>query len=554
MRRMFVSILILFGLSTSNALLGQDTPSVDQTPDALSQVPVPPPMGWTTWSHYTHNFTSQNVLDNAHALVSTGLAAKGYKFVNIDGGWEASERDAQGSLQPDPVNFPNGMLPVAQQIHGLGLKFGMYTSAGATTCAGKPGSGRTAQDSQTHFAADTALFNSWGFDFLKLDACYVYIAPGQTPEDAFHQAFAEEYQALQSLHRPVLFSESAPAYFPDTPQWYDILSWVANYGQLWRTGLDLGHYDPSHPTLDQFPTVLWNYTYNLPLGRFQSPGKWDDPDFVIAGDPELTIPESRTQFALWAMMSAPLILGADLTQLSPNALAILGNSRVIAVDQDPLGKMATLLERNASTDVLVKPLADGYAVAVPNRGDTPQQLTISATDLGFSAQCSFALQDLWSGSTTPSAHQISAQIASHDTGIWKLSPSAQCGTRSRSGAIIMTVPSQKQKLNTYAQCLSSSGQVEVCTAGRDQAWTVSPLGQLIDQNGLCLEDFNGQIVQAQCMPNWWREQWTYTQAGNLINRVDHRCLSAAVTNGLPSTLEIEACGYNLANQIWSLPN
>jgi alpha-galactosidase len=516
-----------------------------------------PPMGWSTWTQYQRNFTAQNVIDNACALVTTGLASKGYRFVNIDGGWMAPERDAQGNLQPDPDKFPNGMLPIAQQIHRLGLKFGIFSNSGVATGGGLPGSGATAADPQGYFALDTALFDSWGFDYLKLDAYQLYVPPGETEEQAAYSAFTKESELLKALHRPIVFSESAPAYFiTEAPQYYDVLSWVGQYGQLWRTGTDIVHFNPTDPDLDQFASVEWNYTYNLPLSRFQKPGNWDDPDFVIAGNPELTIPESRTQFALWSMMSAPLILGADLTQITPDVLAIIGNSRVISVDQDPLGKMATLISRDAEHDVLIKTLQNSYAVAVFNRSDSPIQVSIPATGLGFDARCTFTLQDLWTGSSQWWIKTIEAQIEPHDTGIWNLSPYPSCRARSQSGTIMMTVPLEQSstKLTQYAECLSSAGEVEICSGDADETWTVEADGRLVDKHGLCLDDIGGEPMQVQCGPAA-TQRWRYTEAGNLINGGDGLCLSAKVAeNNLPSTLEMSPCGYDLANQIWSLPN
>jgi alpha-galactosidase len=551
-------LLVLLSSGPCTLPAGHSPSSTVQSRSDSSGLAARPPMGWSTWTHYQRNLTAQNVLDNACALVTTGLEAKGYQFVNIDGGWMAAERDAQGNLQPDPVKFPNGMLPIAQQIHRLGLKFGIFTNSGVATGGGLPGSGATAADPQGHFAADTALFESWRFDYLKLDAYQLYVPPGETQEQVTYSAFTKEDELLRALHRPIVFSESAPAYFiTEAPQYDQVLSWVGQYGQLWRTGTDIVPFDPTNPDLDQFASVVWNYTYNLPLGRFQRPGNWDDADFVIAGDPELTIPESRTQFALWSMMSAPLILGADLTQITPDALAIVGNSRVIAVDQDPLGKMSTLISRDVDHDVLIKTLLNGDAVAVFNRSDSPIQVSIPATELGFHARCAFNLQDLWTGSAQWSVKTIEAQIEPHDTGIWILSPYASCGARSQSGTIIMTVPLEESRtrLTQYAECLSSAGQVEVCSGDADETWTVEADGRLVDEHGMCLDDIGGEPMQVQCgaAPT---QQWRYTEAGNLIDGSDGLCLSAKVAaeNNLPSTLEVAPCGYNVANQIWSLPN
>ena len=105
-----------------------------------------------------------------------------------------------------------------------------------------------------------------------------------------------------------------------------------------------------------------------PLGRFQKPGGWNDADFVIGGDDGMSVEETRSQMALWSMMSAPLILSVDVGALTPESVAILGNKAVIAVDQDAAGKDATLIRRNPEMDILFKKLSGGdYAVAVLNR-------------------------------------------------------------------------------------------------------------------------------------------------------------------------------------------
>ena len=191
----------------------------------------------------------------------------------------------------------------------------------------------------------------------------------------------------------------------------------------------MANYHGKTATHERFASVLWNYSYNLPLGRFQTPGNWDDPDFIIGGDTGMTLAESRSQLALWAMMSAPLILSSDIDQLTPAAVRILGNRAVLAVDQDPLGRMATLLRRSASSDVLIKPLHDGgYAVAVLNRSTTELPARLNAADLGFEGgACRFDARNLWSGE-----HQtaVAALRAAHRCARYRhLDDSAECRLR-----------------------------------------------------------------------------------------------------------------------------
>ena len=506
-------------------------------------------MGWNDWAHYQCNFTAQTILDNAHELVKTGLAARGYNTVTIDDCWMLKDRDAKGDLQPDPQRFPHGMKSVIEAVHALGLKFGIYEDAGYATCGGFAGSGEPEHGGKGHFFQDAKLFASWGVDYLKLDGCNVYVAPGETRDEAYRSAYQQENAALKRAGRPVVFSESAPAYFQGSPQWYDVLSWVRGYGQLWREGSDIATYDVKDPGRSRFRSVMWNYSYNLPLGRFQSPGNWNDADFIIGGDDGMTVAESRSQLALWSMMSAPLILSSDLGKVSPAAVAILGNKDVLAVDQDPLGRMATLIRRTPALDVLFKELQGGdYAVAVLNRSSAARHVEVGPADFGFGGGgCRFHARNLWNGEVQPSAAMLQAAIAAHDTAIWRIRPSASCGMPSRTGAIVRIEPDARRENVSYTRCLTAPGSVETCAGTAAETWTVTGEGAL-QSGGRCLTANKGKASLATCQASA-AQRWHYTLAGNLINRGSHLCL----TGSNAGDLTLESCGDNLASQIWSLP-
>src|SRR6185312_9864054 len=207
----------------------------------------------------------------------------------------------------------------------------------------------------------------------------------------------------------------------------------------------------------RFHSVLWNYAYNLPLGRFQQPGNWNDADFIIGGDSGMTLAESRSQVALWSMMSAPLILSSNLDKLSTQAIAVLSNDTIIAIDQDPLGRMATLVRRSPKMDVLLKPLSNGdYAVAVLNRSAATQKIDLHPADLGFAAKadCSLNAQNLWTKSGPATVSTLQANIATHDTAIWRIRPASSCGKPTRSGAITMIAPGKhRESIEGYTVCL-----------------------------------------------------------------------------------------------------
>lgn len=524
---------------------------------AAHSLAMTPPMGWNDWAHYQCRFTAQDILANAHALVKSGLAARGYNTVTIDDCWMLKDRDAAGNLQVDPQRFPHGMKPIADAVHALGLKFGIYEDAGYLTCGKFAGSGVPKGGGKDHFVEDARLFASWGVDYLKLDGCNLYVPKGGNTQSVYREAYAAESAALKSVNRPIVFSESAPAYFQDSSDWYDVLTWVREYGQLWREGTDIRIFRPNKPDAPRFPSVLWNYAYNLPLGRFQKPGNWNDSDFILGGDAGLSMAETRSQVALWSMMSAPLILSSNVEKLNAEAVTILGNKAVIGIDQDALGRMATLVRRNESMDVLFKPLSDGsYAVAVLNRSDKSIRAELRPVDFGFAANtdCRIDAQDLWSGKHDGTASSLQAQIGAQDTAIWKIHPTSSCGRPSRSGTITMitATTSEQHDIADYSRCLAASGSVEQCGGTAAEGWTVTADGAL-KSDGNCLAVADGKPAMQRCSVSK-NQRWKYTLAGNLVNAEDNECLTTADSTAWPRSLMMHACGKNQPNQIWSLPN
>ncbi|HEV3357311.1 MAG TPA: ricin-type beta-trefoil lectin domain protein [Pseudonocardiaceae bacterium] len=525
-------------------------------PAALTTIPATaaplaptPPMGFNDWAHYQCDYTEQTILANADALVSTGLAAKGYDTVTIDDCWPAKTRDANGNLVADSTRFPDGMAYVGDYLHQRGLKFGIYEDAGTSTCGGYPGS-------WGHFQQDAQTFASWGVDYLKLDGCNLPTVSGETTEQVYQSAYSQEAAALAKVNRPIVFSESAPAYFQGQPDWYSVLTWVKQYGQLWREGYDIATYDSSNPNASRWNSVLTNYGYNNPIGRYSGPGNWNDPDFLIAGDGGLSIDESRSQVALWAMMAAPMIMSSDIGQLSAASVAVLGNSDVIAVDQDSLGKQGTVAAQNGTTDVLYRPLANGdRAVAILNRSGSSITTSTTAAAVGFTApNCTYSVKDLWAGTTSTSTGTIGATIPAHGTAIFRVTPASGCGATEPTGQIA----------GTSGKCVDDSGSgtsdgnpiiLWPCSGNANQRWqlpgdgTVRTLGKCLDTNG-----GSGTKAELATCTGGTDQQWTYQLNGNLINKQSGLCLD--VTGGGSSdgtALESWSCGANQLNQIWSLP-
>ncbi|MCK7624839.1 glycoside hydrolase family 27 protein [Streptomyces sp. RS10V-4] len=377
-----------------------------------------PPMGWNNWSYYQCGELSERVvLDNARALVSSGLAHRGYRTVTVDDCWMTKQRGPKGELVADTAKFPHGMAYLGQELHRMGLKFGIYEDVGTLTCGKYPGS-------LGHFAQDARQFASWGVDYLKADGCNVPVPQGQSKERVFHDLYAQQSRALRATGRPITFSISAPAYFQFAGDqvWHQVIRWSAQLGNLWRGGKDIA-VQQSSPAA-KWASIAYNFRYNANLADLQRPGRWNDPDFLLVGDSGLSRDEMQSQMSLWAVMAAPLISSTDLTRLSPGALAILGNREVIAVNQDPLGVQGHIVQQDGDAVVLAKPLRDGdRAIALFNGGDRARTLSLTAGAAGLPEADSYRVRDLVTGRSGRVARTIVARdVPPHATVLYRVRP------------------------------------------------------------------------------------------------------------------------------------
>ena len=133
-----------------------------------------PIMGWSSWNTFRNHIDEDLILDTAKAMVDTGLAGSGYKYINIDDCWHSSMRDENGMLRGDMESFPSGIRALCNDVNTLGLKLGIYSSNGTLTCEDLPASlGNEELDAKT--------FASWGIEFFKYDYCHNEKISGKTP-------------------------------------------------------------------------------------------------------------------------------------------------------------------------------------------------------------------------------------------------------------------------------------------------------------------------------------------------------------------------------------
>jgi alpha-galactosidase len=383
-----------------------------------------PPLGWNSWNCWGLSVDDAKVRAAADGFIKSGLAAHGFTYVNIDDGWEiAIPRPPRGrgrgaAAQSAPATLPmpvtraadgtilvNGKFPdmkgLGEYIHSKGLKFGIYSSPGPTTCGGYTASWQ-------HEEQDARTWASWGVDYIKYDWCsYSNVAPrapqGSVPR--VNSGFTiETLKKPYQLLRTVLDSQDRDMVMSLCQYgWGNVWEWGAEdgiNGNVWRATGDI--------------TDNWQSMSRIGFAQngheaFTGPGHWNDTDMLVVGkvgwgprlhDSRLTQNEQMTHISLWSILAAPMLLGCDLTQLDDFTTALMSNDEVLAVDQDPLGKQGKRISEEGMQQVWARPLWDGtVAVGLFNLGNEPAKVSVSLKELNAGLGVTLAgaapVRDLW---------------------------------------------------------------------------------------------------------------------------------------------------------------
>jgi alpha-galactosidase len=357
-----------------------------------------PHMGWNSWYVWENHVTDQIMRAAADAMVTSGMIDHGYQYVNIDDCWAVRSgtadptlggdpRDAQGKINSNR-RFPD-MKSLTDYIHSKGLKAGIYTSPGPTTCAGHVGA-------YQHEALDVQRFAEWGYDFLKYDWCsYGDIAKNPNRAD-LQKPYRLVGDILRQQDRDIVLNLCQYGMG-------DVWEWGKEVGgHSWRTAGDLGG------SFEGIPAALFRDGFDVyaknQLHRFGGPGAWNDPDYLLLGylsnwkgqtaPTPLKPNEQYTHVSLWCLVAAPLIFSGDITRLDEFTLSLLTNDEVIEVDQDPLGKPGQRVTLDGSREVWIKEMEDGSrAVGLFNRGDADATVGLKWAAAGLAGKQT--VRDLW---------------------------------------------------------------------------------------------------------------------------------------------------------------
>jgi hypothetical protein len=487
---------------------GTDAPAPAASPATATggTIADKPYMGWSSWSLQATNYPGLNPdgpgswINEANILIQAdALAAKlkkfGYEYVNIDAGWQDGA-DEFGRPAPSAKRFPHGIASVADHVHGLGLKLGIYTAVGigadayrggATPIFGAPGcvtkdivypdlrttngwdSGYkidyTSPCAQKYADSIAALFAKWGVDFIKMDG----VGPGSFRGGANYDNTTDVAAWSKSVAKT------------GRPMQY-VISWGLSHRQAdvwkantngWRIDTDVECYCDTLVTWDQSVKQRWNDVVQWTGDA--GPGHWNNLDAINVGVGKmdgLTDAERQSYATFWAIQSAPLFSGDDLTQLDAYGLSLLTNREVIAIDQ--AGRPAKPVNQRSQQQVWHSRNANGsYTVALFNLDNEPKTVTADWSDVGLSGPA--MVRDVWKGADTGVATgSVSVALPAHGSKLFTITPR---------GAAVAAVPTGVRASNSSptsvdlawdaAAAVSGAGRLgyRVYSAGREVART-----------------------------------------------------------------------------------
>ncbi|WP_249416119.1 alpha-galactosidase [Streptomyces sp. TS71-3] len=407
-----------------------------------------PALGWSSWSFVRKNPTARTIEAQAKALKDSGLAKNGFAYANVDDFWyecpgsQGANVDQYGRWVTDPEKFPpsgdeNGIQVVADYVHSLGLKFGLYVTPGISkqavarntaiegtdyhakdiatgadeqnyNCGGMVGIDYSKPGAQQFVDSWASQFAGWGIDYLKIDGV-------GTPDVGDVEAWS---QALKQTGRPIHLALSNNLDIKNAATWKRL-------SNGWRTGGDIECY--CGPDGSSYPLTTWSsltsrFDQVAAWAPYGGPGGYNDYDSLEIGngkDDGLTPDERRTQMSLWSLAASPLMLGTDLTHLDPADLGMLKNADVLAVDQD--GIDAKRISADADSQVFAKTEPNGDAVVgLFNTGSAPREVATTAAALGLPSARDYALDDLWNHRETESAGRIAADVPPHGVALYRV--------------------------------------------------------------------------------------------------------------------------------------
>ena len=420
------------------------------TSPGLERTPV---LGWSSWSFIRKDPTAANIEAQARAMRDSGLQKIGYAYVNIDDFWyqcpgpQGPNVDSHGRWVTDPSRFPpqgdsDGIQVVADYIHGLGMKFGIYVTPGISkqavskktpiegtnytvdqiavpshaeenyNCKGMVSIDYSKPGAQQYTNSWVNRFAKWGVDFIKLDGIEDYNGPDVEAWE----------KAIRQSGRPIVLDATEGGFTRA------LAPTLMKYADQWEFAPDIECERCTQPPDAGYKLTTWTevakrFDLVAEWQRYAGSGRWNDYDSIEVGNAShdgLTADERQSQLSLWALASAPLILGVDLTHLDQQALQYLKNTAVLAVDQDSIA--AKRVVTTGDQQVFAKTETNGEAiVGLFNTGAKAETVSVQASAVGLpESERGYSTLDLWTGKRNQTVRDISAVVPPHGVVLYRV--------------------------------------------------------------------------------------------------------------------------------------
>ncbi|RWA12489.1 hypothetical protein EKO27_g2621 [Xylaria grammica] len=405
-------------------LISASTVSALRWADGTGKLPA---LGWNSWNAYHCDINETLILDAAKAMVEFGFKDAGYEYVNLDDCWSVKSGRDNETLQlvPDPARFPNGISGLANQIHDLGFKIGIYSSAGTATCAGYPAS-------IGYETIDANTWATWGIDY-ECDACvYRLYDPdnyvnGTCVDSDNYCPSGYDYTTSNSSKRYAIMRDALQA--QNRTILYSLCSWGTAGVEQWGngTGNSWRMSDDIEPGFKYVTSILNMNSFILNDVDF-----WGHPDadMLEVGNDGLTPAEERTHFAFWAAMKSPLLIGTNLNTASDDAKSILLNKHLLAFNQDDVyGTPAKPYKWGTNPDYTFNATnpaefwsgksQQGTLVLMMNTLVDSRNMTADFGEIpNIDTNVTYSVLDVWTGEDLGSfASSITVEVGSHDTAV-----------------------------------------------------------------------------------------------------------------------------------------
>ena len=360
-----------------------------------------PTMGWSSWNTFSVNISEDIIKGQADAMVSQGLKDVGYQYINIDDGFQYG-RTSEGKVRIHPQRFPHGLKVVSDYIHSKGLKAGIYSDAGDCTC-GSLSNGDTQNTNVGFYGYEQVdadyYFKELEFDFIKVDYC------------GGNHAGLNEQEQYTAIHNAIVNTGKDVRY--NLCRWAYPGTWCHDISTSWRTTGDI---------YDGWESVKGIISENLYLSAYCYDGCYNDMDMLEVGR-SMSEEEDKTHFGMWCIMSSPLLIGCNMATIKERPLALLKNEELIALNQDPLGLQAYVVQHLGETYVLAKDILTLHgktrAVALYNPSDREEEMGISFSAVDLAGQVK--VRDLFEHQDMGTMEGgLSVVVPPHGTRIYKL--------------------------------------------------------------------------------------------------------------------------------------